>query len=72
MFLVTNARGVTWKRAVGVLSMLSEFPVADAFGLLFRDPFEFVTKSRMNKPKQWNWPETRLKLIQEIAKSARV
>ena len=53
---MTNATGVTWKRAVGALSMLSEFPVADTFGRLFRDPFEFVetdnaTKSRMNKPK---------------------
>lgn len=58
--MVTNATGVTWKRAVGALSMLSEFPVADTFGRLFRDPFEFVetdnaTKSRMNKSKQWNW-----------------
>ena len=37
--------------------MLSEFPVADAFGRLFRDPFAFVetdnaTKPRMNKPKK--------------------
>ena len=53
---MTNATGVTWKRAVGALSMLSGFPVADAFGRLFRDPFEFVgadnaTRSRLNKPK---------------------
>jgi hypothetical protein len=50
---VTNATGVTWKRAVdGPL----DFPVADTFGLLFRDPFEFVetdnaTKSSTDKPK---------------------
>jgi hypothetical protein len=53
---VTNATSVTWKRAVRALSMLSEFPAADAFGLLFRDPFGFVetgnaTKSRIDKPK---------------------
>jgi hypothetical protein len=54
--LVTNTTDVAWKSAVGALSMLSEFPVADAFDLLFRDPFEFVdtdnaTKARTNKLK---------------------